>query len=132
MKRMYSIGLTGGIGSGKSRVADLFGQWGAAIIDTDVIAHSLTAVGGRAIGPIRAAFGEQVIAEDGALDRKAMSDLVFGVPAERCRLEAILHPMITSVTQERMQLASGCYLVFVVPFLEIGRASCRIKVLQYV
>src|SRR3546814_5040014 len=72
MKRMYSIGLTGGIGSGKSRVADLFGQWGAAIIDTDVIAHSLTAAGGRAIGPIRAAFGEQVIAEDGALDRKAM------------------------------------------------------------
>src|SRR3546814_7371789 len=99
MKRMYSIGLTGGIGSGKSRVADLFGQWGAAIIDTDVIAHSLTAAGGRAIGPIRAAFGEQVIAEDGALDRKAMRDLVFGVPAERGRLEAILHPMITSVTQ---------------------------------
>src|SRR3546814_5954195 len=127
MKRMYSIGLTGGIGSGKSRVADLFGQWGAAIIDTDVIAHSLTAAGGRAIGPIRAAFGEQVIAEDGALDRKAMRDLVFGVPAERGRLEAILHPMITSVTQERMQLASGCYLVFVVPLLvESGRWRDRV------
>src|SRR3546814_20776568 len=107
MKRMYSIGLTGGIGSGKSRVADLFGQWGAAIIDTDVIAHYLTAAGGRAIGPIRAAFGEQVIDEDGALDRKAMRDMVFGVTAQGDRLEDIRHTMIISVRHEGTHLATG-------------------------
>src|SRR3546814_16573706 len=103
MKRMYSIGLTGGIGSGKSRVADLFGQWGAAIIGTDVIAHSLTAAGGRAIGPIRAAFRVKVIAEACALDLTAMRALVFGVTAERRRLEASLHPLLTSVTRQRSE-----------------------------
>jgi len=119
---MYRIGLTGGIGSGKSRVAEFFQEWGAAVIDTDVIAHELTAPGGGAIEPIRSAFGPGVITPQGALDRAAMREAVFQDPSARLRLEAILHPMIGQVTQARASQAKGCYLVFVVPLLvESGR-----------
>lgn len=119
---MFKIGLTGGIGSGKSRVADFFASWGAAIIDTDVIAHQLTAPGGAAIEPIRQHFGADVIAPTGALDREAMRDLVFASPQARRQLEGIIHPLIGSVTKRRAELAQGCYLVFVVPLLvESGR-----------
>lgn len=119
---MYKIGLTGGIGSGKSRVADLFAGWGASVIDTDVIAHELTAPGGAAIEPLRKQFGPDVIAPTGALDREAMREVAFSSPQARQQLEAIIHPMIGSVTQKRAVLAQGCYLVFVVPLLvESGR-----------
>lgn len=119
---MYKVGLTGGIGSGKSKVADMLATWGAAVIDTDVIAHDLTAPGGAAIEPIRQAFGPDVIAANGALDRQAMRQLVFLSPESRRRLEAILHPMIRSETAARAQVAQGCYAVFVVPLLvESGR-----------
>lgn len=119
---MYKIGLTGGIGSGKSQVADLFHEWGASVIDTDAIAHELTAVGGGAIESLRAAFGAGMITPEGALNRQAMREMVFHDPAARLRLEAIIHPMIGRVTQERAELATGCYLVFVVPLLvESGR-----------
>jgi len=119
---MLKIGLTGGIGSGKTRVADYFQSWGASVVDTDIIAHSLTAPGGRAIEPIRREFGAAMIGPDGALDRGAMRELVFHDPAARIRLEAILHPMIGEVTREQAQRAEGCYLVFVVPLLiESGR-----------
>lgn len=124
---MLKIGLTGGIGSGKSRVADFFAQWGATLVDTDVIAHELTAPGGQGIEPIRDAFGDAVITSDGALDRTAMRELVFSQPEARQTLEAILHPLITSVTQERAALADGCYTVFVVPLLvESGRWRDRV------
>jgi len=123
---MYSIGLTGGIGSGKSRVADFFQEWGAAVIDTDAIAHGLTAAGGQAVDAIRDAFGEDMIV-DGALNRQAMRQLAFEDPAARRRLEAILHPMIASVTQQQAGQARGCYLVFVVPLLvESGRWRDRV------
>lgn len=119
---MYKIGLTGGIGSGKSRVADFFLEWGASVIDTDAIAHELTAVGGGAIEPLRAAFGDGMITPEGALDRSVMREAVFRDPTARLRLEAIIHPMIGQVTQQRAELATGCYLVFVVPLLvESGR-----------
>lgn len=119
---MYKIGLTGGIGSGKSKVADMLASWGAAVIDTDVIAHELTAPGGAAIEPIRQAFGPDVIAENGALDRPAMRVLAFQSPEARRRLEAILHPMIRAETASRASVAEGWYLVFVVPLLvESGR-----------
>jgi dephospho-CoA kinase len=119
---MYKIGLTGGIGSGKSRVADYLAGWGAAVIDTDVIAHELTAPGGAAIEPIRQHFGPDVIAPTGALDRHAMRELVFESPEARHQLESIIHPMISSVTKARAAAAQGCYLVFVVPLLvESGR-----------
>ncbi|GAB2885867.1 dephospho-CoA kinase [Paralcaligenes ginsengisoli] len=124
---MYKIGLTGGIGSGKSRVADFFQEWGAAVIDTDVIAHELTAPGGGAIEPIRRRFGRAMIAADGSLDRKKMRELAFSSPDARGQLEAILHPMISVVTQERADRAQGCYLVFVVPLLvESGRWRDRV------
>ena len=124
---MLKIGLTGGIGSGKSRVADFFSEFGASVIDTDVIAHELTAPGGTAIDAIRAEFGDASIAADGALDRGAMRELVFDDPLARHRLEAILHPMIQSVLYQRAQSAQGCYLVLVVPLLvETGRWRGRV------
>lgn len=115
------VGLTGGIGSGKSAVAERFAARGAAVIDTDAIAHRLTAPGGAGIAPIRAAFGDAALAPDGALDRAAMRRLVFADPAARRRLEAILHPLIRTAGDEEVQrrLASAefPYVVLVVPLL---------------
>lgn len=119
---MLKIGLTGGIGSGKTRVADLFQEWGASVIDTDVIAHQLTQPGGLAMPAIRETFGEQVVAADGAMDRAAMRERVFGDPDSRRALEAIVHPLIAEVTEQQAHQAWGCYLVLVVPLLvETGR-----------
>lgn len=118
----FSIGLTGGIGSGKSLVADLFAKRGAAIIDTDLIAHSLTVPGGAAIGSISEVFGKEFIAANGAMDRTAMRKKVFADPAARQRLEAILHPLIGAETSRAAELADGPYLIYVVPLLvESGR-----------
>jgi dephospho-CoA kinase len=89
---MFKLGLTGGIGSGKTYVANLLAGWGASVIDTDQIAHALTAPEGLAIAPIRAAFGSDVIGPEGALDRARMRELVFSNPTERVTLEGILHP----------------------------------------
>ena len=90
-----TVGLTGGIGSGKSTVADLFAVLGAGVVDTDAIAHELTCANGAALPAIFAAFGDGVRRpEDGALDRGAMRRLVFGDTAAKARLEAILHPLI--------------------------------------
>jgi len=99
MAANFIIGLTGGIGSGKSAVADLFAEHGAAVVDTDVIAHALTAPDGAAIAPIRAAFGDDVIAANGALDRAVMRQRVFADPALKAKLEAILHPMIRAESE---------------------------------
>ena len=98
----FVVGLTGGIGSGKSAAADLFAARGALVVDTDQIAHQLTAPGGAAMEAIREAFGNGVVGLDGALNRAAMRALAFEDPAVRKRLEAILH--------------------------QIGRASCRERV----
>jgi len=117
MSQMYSIGLTGGIGSGKSRVADLLQAWGAAVIDTDQISHTLTGPGGAAIAALRASFGAEVINTAGALDRAAMRRRVFADPAQRQRLEAILHPLIKQETVRLAREAQGCYVVYVVPLL---------------
>lgn len=115
--RRLVVGLTGGIGSGKSTVADLFAVRGAAIVDTDAIAHELTAPGSAAIDAIRAEFGDGVIRADGALDRDAMRERVFDDPAARQRLEAILHPMIRAESQRRLAAAEGAYAMLVVPLL---------------
>ena len=124
---MFSIGLTGGIGSGKSRVADWLAEWGAAVIDTDRIAHELTAPGGGAIEPLRAAFGAGAIGVDGALDRGWMREHVFADPVARRRLETVLHPLIDRVVRDRADQARGCYRVFVVPLLvESGRWRDRV------
>jgi dephospho-CoA kinase len=120
MRRVPRIGLTGGIGSGKSTVADLLVARGAALVDTDRIAHELTAPGGDAIAPIRAAFGDEVIAPDGRMDRAAMRARAFADPQARRRLEAILHPMIRARTQAGIEAAAQAgapYVLVAVPLL---------------
>lgn len=117
-----SIGLTGGIGSGKSFVADLFAAQGASIIDTDVIAHQLTAPGGRAMPAIRESFGAEYLNGDGSLNRAAMRARVFSDADAKRRLESILHPLIGAETTAAAQRAEGDYVIFVVPLLvESGR-----------
>jgi len=112
------VGLTGGIGSGKTTVADLFGALGVPLIDTDLVAHRLTGPGGAAMPAIRDAFGAPVIAADGRLDRAAMRELAFADPAARSRLEAILHPMIRAETVRGIaQAAAAPYAIVVVPLL---------------
>jgi dephospho-CoA kinase len=114
----YLVGLTGGIGSGKSTVADMFAALGVRIIDTDLISRQLTQTGGAAIPALREAFGAGVIDAQGALDRTIMRELVFSRPDEKKRLEAILHPLI--LTQAKQQAASptdASYTLLVVPLL---------------
>jgi len=114
------VGLTGGIGSGKSAAADIFASLGAALVDTDVIAHGLTASGGAAMAAIRDAFGPSVVNAEGALDRAAMRARVFTDAGERARLEAILHPLIRAEAEGlcRVAQAQGApYVVLVVPLL---------------
>lgn len=112
------VGLTGGIGSGKSTVAALLASHGAGIIDTDAISRRLTATNGRAIPALRKAFGDSVIDSQGALDRHRMRQLVFDDPPARHRLEGILHPMILTDTEREAGLQQdAAVLVFDVPLL---------------
>jgi len=114
------VGLTGGIGSGKTAVSDLLAQMGAGIIDTDLIAHQITAPGGIAISPIQAKFGSEFIEPSGALDRAKMRTLVFGSPDARKSLEEITHPLIRLETLRKAKELADTgvpYLVFVVPLL---------------
>ena len=124
---LFSIGLTGGIGSGKSLVADLFQARGVSVIDTDQIAHALTKPDGLAMPAIRAEFGAAYIAADGSLNRGAMREHVFTTPSARLALEAILHPMIATQTRLAADEARGAYLMFVVPLLvESGKWRTRV------
>jgi dephospho-CoA kinase len=114
------VGLTGGIGSGKSAAADRFAELGAAIVDADTVAHDLTGPQGAAMAAIREAFGAGVVTSEGALDRAAMRQRAFTDPSARARLEAILHPMIAAEGQARMAaaLAQGApYVIHAVPLL---------------
>ena len=122
------IGLTGGIGSGKSSVARRMAAHGAMVVDTDALAHALTAPAGAAIPAIAAAFGADMIGPDGAMDRARMRALVFGDPAQRQRLEAILHPMIGEATRAQASRAgAGQAIVFDVPLLtESGTWRARV------
>lgn len=122
-----AIGLTGGIGSGKSLVAQMFAQRGAALIDTDVIAHSLTVPGGMAIAAIVERFGAGFLAADGAMDRVRMRERIFADLEARRALEAILHPLIRAETERAALQASGAYTLFVVPLLvESGQWRQRV------
>ena len=111
------IGLTGGIGSGKSTAAGFLARLGAAVVDADEISRELTAAGGAALPALREAFGDRMVPPGGALDRAAMRALAFADPAARGRLEAILHPMIREEAARRGAGASGPYCLLVVPLL---------------
>ncbi len=111
------IGLTGGIGSGKSAAAEEFSRLGATVVDTDAIAHALTSAGGTAVSAVRRLFGDPYVDESGAMDRRKMRELVFADPSAKHRLEALLHPLIREESQRRIALATGPYVVHMVPLL---------------
>jgi dephospho-CoA kinase len=116
----FVVGLTGGIGSGKSAAAAEFGRLGATVVDTDAIAHELTEKGGSALPEISRLFGENFISGDGAMDRSRMRELAFSDPAARKKLEALLHPMIREESARRIAAAPGPYVVHVIPLLVEG------------
>jgi dephospho-CoA kinase len=111
------VALTGGIGSGKSTVAEGFSRRGIVLVDADAIAHTLTGPGGNAMAAITAAFGLELVTNDGALDRQRMRQLAFSDDQQRLRLEAILHPMIRQRTDEAIRAANSPYVMWVVPLL---------------
>ena len=111
------IGLTGGIGSGKTAAAEEFARLGATVVDTDEIAHELTSAGGAAIAGIRDLFGDEFIDSSGAMDRRKVRERVFADPGARRRLEAFLHPLIREESRRRIAEAKGPYVVHVVPLL---------------
>lgn len=129
---LLRIGLTGGIGSGKSLVADQFVALGAGLIDTDQIAHALTAPGGAAIDAIRRQFGAQMIAPDGRMDRNAMRALIFSQPDRRLQLQGILHPLVRQQAAEMLQQLAARptappYVLMAVPLLvESGHWQQRV------
>jgi dephospho-CoA kinase len=112
------VGLTGGIGCGKSTVAELFAQHGAGIIDTDMIAHRLTQSGGIAMPELGKTFGQDYLTADGALDREKMRMLIFSDLAAKQRLESILHPLILDQARAQLQeMQNAPYIIIVVPLL---------------
>ncbi|OGA96611.1 MAG: dephospho-CoA kinase [Betaproteobacteria bacterium RIFCSPLOWO2_12_FULL_66_14] len=113
----YVVGLTGGIGSGKSAAAEAFARRAVTVVDTDAIAHQLTGPGGAAMTAIREAFGEDYIAADGSLDRARMRHRVFTDPLAKQRLEALLHPLIREHSDRQLERSPGPYAILVVPLL---------------
>ncbi|MDO5625163.1 MAG: dephospho-CoA kinase [Pseudomonadota bacterium] len=125
------LGLTGGIGSGKSTVAALLAERGAAVIDADAISRAATATGGPALPAIARAFGPAMIGADGALDRAAMRALVYADASARQRLEAIIHPLVSQETDRQTQAATQAgarLIVFDVPLLVEAGARWRRRV----
>ncbi|HUL64153.1 MAG TPA: dephospho-CoA kinase [Burkholderiaceae bacterium] len=125
----FTVGLTGGIGSGKTTVSNALQSLGAAVVDTDLIAHTLTGPGGAAMEAIAGEFGPEFVAPDGALDRARMRSLAFATPGAKRRLEEILHPLIRSVAdaQARQAAAHAPYVVLVIPLLvEAGNWKNRV------
>ncbi len=112
-----TVGLTGGIGSGKTTVAHMLAGCGATIIDADAISRSLTEAGGAALIPIKQLFGEEVIGADGALNRGAMREIVFAQPASRTKLEAIIHPLVQMRMSAAIQNAPTDVVVLDIPLL---------------
>ena len=128
------VGLTGGIGSGKSAAAAEFERLGATVVDTDAISHALTGSNGAALAEIERIFGRQFISAEGELDRKKMRELVFSDARARRTLEGLLHPMIREESARRIAAARGPYVVHVVPLLvesgEYGRRVNRVLVVD--
>ena len=126
-RRVFVVGLTGGIGSGKSAAADEFARLGAAVVDTDAIARELTEAGGAALPHVKSLFGEAFLLPSGAMDRKAMRERVFADPRAKQALEGLLHPMIRAESERRIAAARAPYVVHVVPLLiESPDYRCRV------
>jgi dephospho-CoA kinase len=124
----WVVGLTGGIGSGKSTAAACFARLGVTVVDTDEISRALTASGGEATAALREAFGAEYLTASGALDRDAMRRLVFEDPLARARLEAILHPRIRGAADAALAGAPGPYAMLAVPLLfETGGYARRVQ-----
>lgn len=113
----YSVGLTGGIGSGKSTVASEFEKLGVPIIDTDLISHQLTQPGGAALAEIKAAFGNEYINSAGSLDRDKMRASIFADQVAKRQLEQILHPLILAQARKLAQASTAPYVLLVIPLL---------------
>jgi len=117
MRRAYRIGLTGGIASGKSTVANLFAALGVPIVDTDVLSREVVAPGSPLLRQITDHFGMQVQSGDGSLDRQELRKQIFADPRERKWLEALLHPAIRELTEARCEAAAGPYVIVAIPLL---------------
>jgi dephospho-CoA kinase len=113
----FVVGLTGGIGSGKSAAAEEFARLGAAVVDTDAIAHELTRAGGAAVAGVRRVLGDGYVDAAGGMDRAKVRALVFADAAAKARLESLLHPMIRAESERRIAAADAPYVVHVVPLL---------------
>lgn len=130
MLPLVRLGLTGGIGSGKSTVAQMLAQRGAAVVDADAIARELTAAGGQAMPLVAATFGQDFVTPDGALDREKMRLLIHTDPTARKRLESIIHPLVGLATQTQAASAAShghACVVFDIPLL-VESATWRQKV----
>ncbi len=114
---MLRVGLTGGIASGKTTVASLFGEHGAGIVDTDIVAREVVAPGQPGLEAVGAEFGSGVISDSGELDRRALRDIVFADPDERRKLEALLHPLIRANALRQIERLDAPYALVIVPLL---------------
>lgn len=114
---MLRIGVTGGLGSGKSTVSRIFASLGAPVIDTDEISRALTAAGGAALPALRQAFGDSVFNADASLNRRALRTLILNDPSAKSRLESVLHPMILQEVIRQLGQLEAAYVLIVVPLL---------------
>jgi dephospho-CoA kinase len=124
--RIFRVGLTGGIASGKSTVARLFAALGVPIIDSDELAREVVAPGQPLLTQIAERFGAHVIASDGSLDRRALRDVVFANPSARADLEALTHPAIAKASERRAATAGGPYQIHAIPLLVEKKLSSRV------
>ena len=117
MAKVFTVGLTGGIGSGKTKVSDCFAVLGATIIDTDLIAHQLTAPNAAGSKALASKFGNEILEIDGRLNRTKMREMAFASPTTRIELEAILHPLIQNEASRQLDETQTPYAILVVPLL---------------
>jgi len=122
---VYRVGLTGGIGSGKTTVADLFSRHNITIIDTDVISHQITQQDGPAYQAIINTFGDEIVQNDGSIDRKKLATIVFSSAEKKKQLEDLLHPLIWIIAEQQAQASQSPYCIIVVPLLFEGKHQSR-------
>ncbi len=129
----YIVGLTGGIGSGKSTVADAFAQLGVTIVDADIIARQVVEPGQPALAKIAAHFGPTILAQDGTLNRRRLRETIFAAPEKKAWLDGLLHPLIAEKTAQLIAQATSSYVLWVVPLLvenQLQHKASRILVID--